>query len=220
MGDCDKSEETAVNCTETTEVPNTPSQNTDKDQSEIVSHPSHAGETQRNGNSGGLNQSTAPWSADGLSFECSQCGDCCSGAPGAVWVTDEELTAIALALGKPLGEVRLLHTKLLGGRWSLRDYPNRDCVFLDPQSHRSQVDSARPSQCWTWPFLPSNIETKEAWERTCDHCPGAGGLHTLEVIHSQAAACEISVRTDLPIRSHRSVKIVRRGNLCGFFQFY
>ena len=49
-----------------------------------------------------------------------------------MWVTDEELTAIAADLGKPLGEVRLLHTKLMGGRWSLRDYPNGDCVFLAP----------------------------------------------------------------------------------------
>ncbi len=193
MRDCDKREDAAVNCTETTEVPNTPTQNSDKDQSGTVGHPAHAGETRRNEDSADSVQPDTPWYADGLSFECSQCGDCCSGAPGAVWVTDEELAAIASALGKPLGEVRLLHTKLLGGRWSLRDYPNGDCVFLDPQSRRCQVYSARPSQCRTWPFWPSNIETKDSWKRTCDRCPGSGVgvLHTLDVIQKQASACEI-----------------------------
>ena len=120
-----------------------------------------------------------------------------------MWVSDEELTAIAAELGQPLGEVRLLHTKLMAtkrmatkrmaGRWSLRDYPNGDCVFLDPQTRRCQVYAARPMQCRTWPFWPSNIETKDTWKRTCDRCPGSGtgALHTLGVIQVQAGACDI-----------------------------
>ncbi|MFM1805538.1 MAG: hypothetical protein RL136_2417, partial [Planctomycetota bacterium] len=31
----------------------------------------------------------APWYAEGLRFECTQCGNCCSGGPGAVWFTPE-----------------------------------------------------------------------------------------------------------------------------------
>ena len=54
----------------------------------------------------------APWYSEGLTFTCSQCGDCCTGAPGAVWVTDEELVAIAAELGKPVGEVRLLRNPM------------------------------------------------------------------------------------------------------------
>ena len=108
-------------------------------------------------------------------------------------MNDDELAAIAAELGKPVGEVRLLHTKLMGGRWSLRDYPNGDCVFLDPQTRRCQVYAARPMQCRTWPFWPSNIETKDSWERTCDRCPGSGvgDLYTLEVIQTQANACQV-----------------------------
>ena len=44
-----------------------------------------------------------PWYADGLQFTCTQCGDCCTGDPGVVWVTDEELKAIADHLDKPIG---------------------------------------------------------------------------------------------------------------------
>ncbi|MFM7740581.1 MAG: YkgJ family cysteine cluster protein, partial [Planctomycetota bacterium] len=27
-----------------------------------------------------------PWYKDGLRFQCSQCGDCCTGGAGYVWV--------------------------------------------------------------------------------------------------------------------------------------
>ena len=196
---------------------NTPGQNRNEDRTGSADRPSDSGESQHAGDTGEdgeaallchspnlpsdtlpLNAQLStlapqPWYAEGLRFECTQCGDCCTGAPGAVWVTDEELTAIAAELGQPLGEVRLLHTKLMGGRWSLRDYPNGDCVFLDPQTRRCQVYAARPMQCRTWPFWPSNIETTDSWKRTCDHCPGSGmgTLHSLEVIQLQAGACEI-----------------------------
>ncbi len=206
--------DSAINCTETTEVPNRPIQNSHDDPSGTASHPAHSEEAQHAGDSGrtalpGLapdlpqgrlplnaqpsTLNAPPWYAEGLRFECSQCGDCCTGAPGAVWVTDEELAAIAVELGKPVGEVRLLHTKLMGGRWSLRDYPNGDCVFLDPQSRRCGVYAARPMQCRTWPFWLSNLETRDSWERTCDRCPGSGvgTLHSLEVIQRQADACDI-----------------------------
>ena len=29
----------------------------------------------------------------GLRFECTQCGDCCTGAPGYVWVNKAEISA-------------------------------------------------------------------------------------------------------------------------------
>ncbi len=39
--------------------------------------------------------SPAPWYQDGLAFTCTQCGKCCTGDPGFVWVTDEEIAALA-----------------------------------------------------------------------------------------------------------------------------
>ena len=41
-----------------------------------------------------------PWYAQaGLRFKCSQCGDCCTGAPGFVWVNKEEIAKLAEAAG-------------------------------------------------------------------------------------------------------------------------
>jgi len=36
-----------------------------------------------------------PWYRDGLRFECATCGNCCTGSDGFVWVTEEEIAAIA-----------------------------------------------------------------------------------------------------------------------------
>ena len=35
------------------------------------------------------------WYAEGLRFGCTQCGNCCTGPPGAVWFTAEEGRAMA-----------------------------------------------------------------------------------------------------------------------------
>lgn len=170
---------------------NTTAGDGDADRSAPAAGSPHTDQSHRNDSDGP--KSAEPWYSEGLQFTCSQCGDCCTGAPGAVWVTEDELSAIAAELGKPVGEVRLLHTKLIAGRWSLRDYPNGDCVFLDPQTRRCQVYHSRPIQCRTWPFWPSNISTPASWKRTCEICPGSGTgqLHSLSVIQSQAAACDI-----------------------------
>ena len=39
------------------------------------------------------------WYADGLRFQCTGCGNCCTGPPGTVWFTEEEGRAIAASLG-------------------------------------------------------------------------------------------------------------------------
>ena len=40
-------------------------------------------------------KSSEPWYTDGLKFTCSGCGDCCTGAPGYVWVNKQEVSALA-----------------------------------------------------------------------------------------------------------------------------
>ena len=44
-------------------------------------------------------QKKKPWYSEGLRFECTQCGACCSGEPGYVWVNDEEIAAMAEEMG-------------------------------------------------------------------------------------------------------------------------
>jgi len=114
-----------------------------------------------------------PWYELGLRFRCTQCGNCCTGAPGYVWVSDEELAAIAEFRGETLAECTALYTRPEFGRRSLREKANGDCVFYD-RVRGCTVYPVRPAQCRTWPFWESNVESAEAWQKTCAVCPGSG----------------------------------------------
>jgi uncharacterized protein len=130
-----------------------------------------------------------PWYAEGLQFTCTQCGNCCTGAPGAVWITEEELQAIAEFLGKSIGEIRLMQTRRIGDRLSLREYANGDCVYFDGETRGCTIYPVRPVQCRTWPFWNSNLESPESWEETRKHCPGAGhgDFFSLEEIEERSS---------------------------------
>lgn len=134
-----------------------------------------------------------PWYKDGLCFTCTQCGNCCTGAPGVVWVTDDEIAQIAEVLGKSIDEVRELHTRKIGRRVSLTEHENGDCTFFDPKTRRCNVYAARPAQCRTWPFWNSNLEKPSAWKTMQESCPGAGhgDFFPLEEIERRARVVDV-----------------------------
>jgi Fe-S-cluster containining protein len=135
-----------------------------------------------------------PWYKDGLRFTCTGCGDCCTGAPGYVWVTSDEIAALAAEVGMAVGEFEKRYVRRIGVRKSLKERKKTyDCVFLDAETRKCQVYAARPRQCRTWPFWDSNIRTPEAWAQTCDVCPGSGTgkLYQLEAIQDQAAVVRL-----------------------------
>ena len=115
-----------------------------------------------------------PWFKDGLRFQCSQCGDCCTGAPGYVWVNKEEIAKLAAQVGMTVPDFEAKYVRSVGVRKSLIEYENGDCVFFDTQVRKCTVYEARPRQCRTWPFWDSNVRTEEAWAQTCEVCPGSG----------------------------------------------
>ncbi len=135
----------------------------------------------------------APWYKDGLSFTCTQCGNCCTGAPGVVWVTDDELKQIAEVRGQSVEEIRAQHTRIVGCRVSLTERENGDCTFFDPNTRHCTVYHARPAQCRTWPFWNSNLESPGAWKETQASCPGAGAgdFFPLEEIERRARVIDV-----------------------------
>lgn len=135
----------------------------------------------------------AAWYQDGLSFECTQCGNCCTGAPGAIWVTDEELEAIGDYLGKSIGEMRLMHTRLIRGKLSLREYANGDCEFFDGASRKCTIYPVRPVQCRTWPFWRSNIASESSWRDVQRTCPGAGNGDFVSLAEIERLAAQIEL---------------------------
>jgi Fe-S-cluster containining protein len=94
------------------------------------------------------------------------------GESGFVYLTDEDLTAIAKLLGRTPAAVLRSYCRREGGRVQLKDAPGTQaCIFLAPGG--CKVYEARPTQCRTWPFWPQNM-TSEAWAAVAAFCPGVG----------------------------------------------
>lgn len=135
-----------------------------------------------------------PWYHKGLKFQCTQCGDCCTGAPGYVWVNQEEIESLAAQIGETdVEQFERLYVRTVGIRKSLKEFPNGDCVFFDDQTRKCTVYGARPRQCRTWPFWESNLRTPEDWQRTCDVCPGSGRGKLYQIEHIEAQRKVVSV---------------------------
>ncbi|MFO0810128.1 MAG: YkgJ family cysteine cluster protein [Gemmataceae bacterium] len=114
-----------------------------------------------------------PWYKDGLRFTCTRCGNCCTGAPGFVWVTPDEIAALAEYRGEPVPELTAMYTRRSHGKVTLREKSNGDCIFWD-RTHGCTVYAVRPAQCRTWPFWESTTATPEEWAAIQPGCPGAG----------------------------------------------
>jgi Fe-S-cluster containining protein len=134
-----------------------------------------------------------PWYKDGLQFSCSQCGDCCSGAPGYVWVNNEEIAAMAALVGMTADAFEEQYVRQVGIRKSLKEFASGDCIFLDPVKRGCTIYDARPRQCRTWPFWDSNLKSPADWAHTCEVCPGSGKgkLYQLEQIEEQRKVMKV-----------------------------
>lgn len=134
------------------------------------------------------------WYADGLKFECTQCGACCTGRPGFVLFTEDEAAAISLRLEIPLAEFldRYTHDTPAGRSLTERETEfGYDCVFLDRVTQDGKaicsIHELRPSQCRTFPFWPEHLRSPGAWRRVAGECEGVnrGRLVPIEAIRIQ-----------------------------------
>lgn len=129
-----------------------------------------------------------PWYADGLKFTCACCGNCCTGGPGFVWISRDEIARLAALLKLSLKETIRRHCRKIGRRYSLKEHRNSrgqyDCEFLKEipgESRNGEVAlarrictiyDARPLQCRTWPFWDGIIHSKDQWDAAAQHCHG------------------------------------------------
>lgn len=138
--------------------------------------------------------------APGLRFSCTMCGNCCSGPPGYVVVSDEEAAALATRLGISVEKFLREYTHQTSEGRSLNEKESEaglDCVFLDRETMPGKaicgVYEDRPVQCKTWPFWPSVIKSKRMWEQAGRSCPGMnkGKLHSVQKIRVMRDTFEI-----------------------------
>lgn len=126
-----------------------------------------------------------PWYRQGLQFQCTQCGRCCGGEPGYIWMTPAEIRTAAEAVGLHVLDFCSMYVAEYPQGFSLREMANGDCCLL--QGGRCRIYDARPAQCRTWPFWPSNLASKVTWAEAARRCPGIGRgrLWTLAEIAAQ-----------------------------------
>jgi Fe-S-cluster containining protein len=124
-----------------------------------------------------------PWFADGLKFTCSQCGNCCTGAAGYVWVSDEELGWLAAFLQLTVEQTVARYCRKIGSRISLKErvtpQGQYDCIFLKEVKIRPgqvkkvcSVYEVRPLQCRTWPFWDGILSSRKNWDAAGKRCHG------------------------------------------------
>ncbi len=123
--------------------------------------------------------------SEGLRFACQQCGKCCRGPePGYVWVTEAEIEKLARRLAMSVDAFGRLYLRRIGGRYSLVERANHDCIFWE---NGCTVYEDRPEQCRTFPFWPEFIESRQAWA-TIAWCRGKdqGKLYSKDEIEKLA----------------------------------
>lgn len=116
-------------------------------------------------------QDSNPWYSEGLRFECTGCGKCCTGSPGYIWLDEDEVEAIAAYLDITIQEFGQKYLRRVKGRLSLLEMPkNYDCVFLD--ENRCKIYPVRPTQCKTFPWWPQTLKSEEEWKKAAQFCEG------------------------------------------------
>lgn len=121
---------------------------------------------------------SSSWFRDGLRFECTQCGDCCTGRPGYVWVNRREIERLAEFLHLSVAEFGRRYLRRVQGSYSLIEKANGDCIFY---RDGCTVYPERPGQCRSFPFWPENLESREAWQEVAAECPGIGSARLYPV---------------------------------------
>ncbi|MBD3344905.1 MAG: YkgJ family cysteine cluster protein [Chitinivibrionales bacterium] len=120
---------------------------------------------------------------NGLRFTCKQCGNCCTGEPGTVYVSESEINAIAGRLGLDPTAFKEQYCYPFRDSFSLREHPDGACVFYKSVGG-CLIYPVRPSQCRTYPFWIKIIRNEKNWNNEKKACPGigVGKLFTEETI--------------------------------------
>lgn len=155
-----------------------------------------------------VDQPEKPWFSDGLSFQCTLCGNCCTGGPGYVWISDEEIDLLAAHLKLSREETLKKYCRKLHGKISLKESRDENgeypCVFLTDLGNGKRgcgIYPVRPLQCRTWPFWEGNLISKKSWTAVGKKtCPGlnTGRKFSLTQIVALRDATEWPERAQTP----------------------
>ena len=102
---------------------------------------------------------------------CAECGGrCCTGESGNIFVSLQEIRALANLLEMDERDFRQACLEKRGYKFSLKERivgMSHDCIFFDRASNGCRVYAARPNQCRTFPFWEYYKTRVDALKREC-----------------------------------------------------
>jgi uncharacterized protein len=107
----------------------------------------------------------------GLRFACQRCGQCCTGAPGTIFVGPDEIGPMADRLGMAVEPFIATYLYPFKSSYSIAEDPQGNCLFFD---QGCTLYTVRPLQCRTFPFWLSLLRSKKRWLEMQHQCPGIG----------------------------------------------
>ena len=118
----------------------------------------------------------------GLRFSCARCSTCCRKESGFVYLSENDLSALAQELQMEYADFvnmwcRWVPFERGRERLSLREKSNYDCIFWKSGSAGDDgcsVYNVRPLQCRTFPFWDYVLGSQQAWTNAGKDCPGIG----------------------------------------------
>lgn len=112
-----------------------------------------------------------PWYKKGLRFKCTECGKCCTGKDGYVILSEKDILALCQHLDLSKKEFLEKFTRFVYGKIALKDLNQKgDCIFL--KNKQCTVYKNRPTQCKTFPWWPSILDSNQSWEECKKLCEG------------------------------------------------
>ncbi len=125
--------------------------------------------------------------SNGLQFECTKCGKCCSGFPGYVYLSENDIKNILEYLKLDKVSMVKKYAKVINvfgeKRFSLIEKNNFDCIFFDKIC---TIYHIRPYQCRAYPFWKRYLISQREWNKAGEFCKGinSGKIYSNEEIEA------------------------------------
>ncbi|MCP4115511.1 MAG: YkgJ family cysteine cluster protein [Desulfobacteraceae bacterium] len=101
-------------------------------------------------------------------FNCTQCGECCSGF-GGTYVNEEDVKRIAAFVNCDTATFTERYCDRSGTRLVLTQGDDGCCVFFDKNC---TIHPVKPYMCRAWPFLRTIVKNPENWNAMSRACEG------------------------------------------------
>jgi uncharacterized protein len=117
------------------------------------------------------NHEQEPWFSEGLRFQCTGCGKCCTGSPGYVYLSEQDLYRLADHFQLSPHDFAKKYVRKIEDQYALLDRQgSNDCIFL--KENRCSVYEARPAQCKTFPWWIYHLREPRDWDDAAARCEG------------------------------------------------